>query len=462
MPISFTDPDEWYAEYQNATPEGEQQLILQTVSLPLSEDFLEGLDLTEVLLDHMHGLDRRNRNGELISLIEQFRDGQPDLYREEFYYFDQYLFDYYLYLDQMEKLGGSLSRFAADPASGIDYMLKALELLKLYQKTDLVVDLCDRTYQAVKDSKGVVSGCEDRLGETIYFYRVEQLYRRLQAGRQIDWPGSALPLAKFGFLNASQMQADLTHYLGSEVPGPDGFLDLLQQSGPGGYWFLAYDFYKYMLDQKGMGFVSSNLIWEETVEFWKRREYSFPGKDGLDQFFDFPEQKLDIHLANLLNGFLSKRQPNAVALLWGLPYVYEFLLNKEIVSGALYRDVLDKVALLKAKLVVAYPYHLWKYDFVHRWAPPGAVSAEEFASEAALFADTFRRIIPLDDPPASDFYECEEAETQTTSPPWDFADSAGTGLFSGNHHYRGPTKKKLKPKKKTKPQKKAKPKRKKR
>jgi hypothetical protein len=91
-----------------------------------------------------------------------------------------------------------------------------------------------------------------------------------------------------------------------------------------------------------------------------------------------------------------------------LPYVYEFLLNQEIVSGVLYRDILDKVALMKAKLVAAYPHQLWKYDFVHRWTPPDAVSAEEFASEAALFADSFRRIIPLDDPLASEYYECEE------------------------------------------------------
>jgi hypothetical protein len=50
-----------------------------------------------------------------------------------------------------------------------------------------------------------------------------------------------------------------------------------------------------------------------------------------------------------------------------LPYVYEFLLNQEIVSGVLYRDILDKVALMKAKLVAAYSHLRGKLLLLRNW-----------------------------------------------------------------------------------------------
>ncbi len=446
MPVSFTDADEWCAEYKNATPEGKHELMLQTISQPLSGNFLDNLDLVDYLLDHIHKLDMHNRTGDLVSLIEQTRDGQPDLYREDFYYFDQHLVFSYLYLDQVEKLGGPLSRYATDPVSGFDYLRQAFNLLRLYQKADLAVDLSDRIFQTVRDSVEIISGAEDRLAETVYFYRAEQLYRQLQTGQQINWPDFVLPLSKFGF-QASKIQEDLTRYLGGEVSGPDGFLDLLRQYGHGGRWFLAYDFCKYMLNQKELGFVTSDLIWEEAIAFWEKREHSLPDKDSLDQFFYFTEQDLDAHLGNMLSSFLSQEQPSAVGLLWGLPYIYDFLLKKAIVSEALYHEILDKVALLKTKFTTAYSHRLWKYDFVHRWTPPDAVSAGEFASEAALFADTFKRPLSLDDHPARNYYQSEGEESIL---PRDFADFDRPNPIGGGHYSKGPTKKKFRPKKKNK------------
>lgn len=169
---------------------------------------------------------------------------------------------------------------------------------------------------------------------------------------------------------------------------------------------MSYDFYKHMLDRRGMRFVCSTLIWQEAVTFWNTRNYSLPGRRELDQFFDFPEQKLDAHLAELMGGLLSRRQANAVGLLWGLPYVYEFLLAKEIISEPFYQEVLSRPDSLKAKVIAAFPHHLWKYDFVHRWVPPG----ETPAAEAALFAASFTAVRPQDYAGADDFYDCEETE----------------------------------------------------
>jgi hypothetical protein len=87
---------------------------------------------------------------------------------------------------------------------------------------------------------------------------------------------------------------------------------------------------------------------------------------------------------------------------------------------------------------------------VHRWTHPDAVSTEELASETALFADSFRRVILLDDPPAREYYDCEEPEAPSPFPAWDFAPQAGSGSPSGYHYASGATKKKFKPQKKNK------------
>lgn len=235
MAVSVTDPDAWYREYERVSREDRYKFMLQTILQPLSEDFLEGVDIVDPLLDLVHRMDMSNRNPELIFFIERLQTAQPDLYRKEFYYFDQYLVDYYLYLDQMDRVGEIVARHEADPVSGIDYLIKTIDLLKLYQKADLVVGLCDSVYRAVEDAPGIIKGTGDELGETVFFHRLEQLYRRMQDGQEIDWQGLALSLAKFGYDNAAQMQTDMTRYLGSEVPGPDGFLDLLRQHGRDAY-----------------------------------------------------------------------------------------------------------------------------------------------------------------------------------------------------------------------------------
>jgi hypothetical protein len=118
------------------------------------------------------------------------------------------------------------------------------------------------------------------------------------------------------------------------------------------------------------------------------------------------------------------------------------------VSEALYHDILNRVASLKVKLIAAFPHHLWKYDFVHRWISPDAVTPEAFVSETNLFSDSFRCLVPLDDPPAREYYDCEEA--LSPFPAWDFAPKAGIGSLSDHHYASGATKKKFKPKKKSK------------
>jgi hypothetical protein len=66
---------------------------------------------------------------EAIALTTQFQQNQPELYAQEYAYFERFLIEYYLYTGELEQVKASLVRFAANPGQEIDEMLQAAILI---------------------------------------------------------------------------------------------------------------------------------------------------------------------------------------------------------------------------------------------------------------------------------------------------------------------------------------------
>lgn len=85
------------------------------------------------------------------------------------------------------------------------------------------------------------------------------------------------------------------------------------------------------------------------------------------EWFEFSERELETYLARMAGGFLSTRQTEAFAVLWGMAYVYDFLFDRGVISDKLHIKFLQRIARLKGKMRNAYQDELWKYAFVDRW-----------------------------------------------------------------------------------------------
>jgi hypothetical protein len=90
-----------------------------------------------------------------------------------------------------------------------------------------------------------------------------------------------------------------------------------------------------------------------------------------------------------------------MAVLWGIPYVYDFLLSKEIILPSVHKEVIKHVASLKPDARKAFRNNLWEYDFVHRWTPPDSVSEKDFSAESEQFKTTIKNVTPLSEKPSN-------------------------------------------------------------
>lgn len=100
-------------------------------------------------------------------------------------------------------------------------------------------------------------------------------------------------------------------------------------------------------------------------------------------------------------GFISLQQAQGFATLWGIPYLYDFLLDRGIIKEQLHRKTIAIAEKLKVECLNKYEnnWQLWRYDFVNRWQPDNNSNSTELAKQAQLFTDSFQLSEPLSDVP---------------------------------------------------------------
>ncbi len=94
-------------------------------------------------------------------------------------------------------------------------------------------------------------------------------------------------------------------------------------------------------------------------------------------------------------GFLSNKKPHAAAVLWGMPYVYDFLIINQLVSEEIALQALQFITGMKMDLIEGQGDSVWEYSFVHSWGRPDSVGEEDFLSEKEYFKRTFAEEVDL-------------------------------------------------------------------
>jgi hypothetical protein len=88
MSLSFSDPEKWYEQYEQASKKQRYEMLLETIQQPLSQQFIEELDLGMCLIETKSDLLSNNLLPELLEFIEILQTKQPKFYKKEFYYYD--------------------------------------------------------------------------------------------------------------------------------------------------------------------------------------------------------------------------------------------------------------------------------------------------------------------------------------------------------------------------------------
>ena len=281
----------------------------------------------------------------------------------------------------------------------IDQLLPLLDDLCLYGTTELLDDLCRTAYRPVATSSKLIGGSEIDFGRIMFTNLLDQAYQQLQQGQTVDWEVLTAEATQFGLRNDPQIFQEVATNLTEDLQGGAEFDQTFKGDRDLALRQLLLAFCRHMSDQQQMSFVCSQTIWHTILDYCDERKRPKRQLTQPNSYFTLDYKTLDKHVAQLMGGLLSMRQSRGFAVLWGIPYVYEFLLAKQVISAEVCEGAIAAAKTLQSHAIKGFQHTLWRYDFVHRWQCPETVSADDFAAEAEHFAASFDQSEPLSDQP---------------------------------------------------------------
>jgi hypothetical protein len=399
----LTDFDQWYDAYEAAWPSQQYTLLQTAIAQPIPVKYAEENDFGMILVEMWDILVSHNLVNEAFALISTLQQQQPELYQQEFQYFADFLIRYHLFHHQPDSARDTLAPFKTNPIQGIDQLFRVLDDLRLSDTRELAIDLCKTVYQPVRTSNKVIAGAEIELGTVVIVDLFGQAYRQLKQGETVDWEALGAEAAEYGFENTVQMRAEVEHNLTASIQADPAFSKQFSRDRGSCLRQLMLGFCCYMDEQQQMSFVCGQAIWETILEFLEERELPKKQLAQPASYFGIDRRALDRFVAQKIGGLLSLKQSKGFAILWGIPYLYEFLYERQIIEEYIFQKAIAATNALKPQLIEGFKTRLWQYDFVHRWQRPHCISEAEFVVEAEQFAASLQQSEPLSDEPVDDF-----------------------------------------------------------
>lgn len=349
MMTIYNDVNEWYELFDNKTNEEQYDFVISTLKSPLTESFIEDLDLGQVLVEMKGDLEKEKQFDKLLDLIDICKSFQPALYKKEHFYFDDFLIDWYLFHQEKERLDEPLTRFEENPVKSIDCMLPVLKILLFYGHTDFAVRLAEKTFEPVNNSPELIGDAEYPLAITMYYSYLERHYKQY------------LDTQKFNLeqldreINAFKLKLDHDSLTSIErgLTGNEDIAGIFQKEFSkhkrNCMLIIECYFLKYMQHKKRMSFACSGTLWDSILNYWGEHE-----KDKTpdpNTFFSLDTDTFDKYLVDVMGGIFGFNKAEAVALLWGTTYIYDFLLSTGIVKESAYQEAIANIYSLKAVIL---------------------------------------------------------------------------------------------------------------
>jgi hypothetical protein len=323
---------------------------------------------------------------ETMDFIDKFKTNFPNLYKKtEFQYLEDDLIIYYLFKDEPEKVRESLEYYIERPVESIEQFLVVADKIAYYGYMDIATDLAEKTYVRIRESSELLAGSEYGLVHILFLDMCQKIYCQLRDGEPVDWKEFKKRAVQIGYKGDNETIQMLKRRLTDSLEDNKDFRKNFRSGKANrneALDFLSWVFMRYMWDQKNIPFWYSNNIWTVLWEFLNKRRMKSNATP--EAYFDFSIERFENHPWGVFNGEFADSRIKTMALLWGLPYIYNFLLSKQLISEKTHKRMIKRSEKLK-DMAKNSSKHLWKYEFVHRYEKPDNVSEEEFQAEIKEF-----------------------------------------------------------------------------
>ncbi len=400
MSLFLEDFDQWYEHFSEASPQEQYQCLLDVISKPIPLEFAEDVDLASLLIDVECLLEDNNLIEQALAFTTILQEQQPDLYQQEFYYFDNFPIRVALFNQELALVDPALARYRQNPVKSIDFLLPMLDDLRFYDDRKQAVEISRAVYKPVATSRDLLGGSADALGAVVIADLLEQAYGQIQQGQSVDWENWRQDAKSFDFQGTPEVQQEIIQNLSGQVLDGPEIIRLFQKQLDSVFPQLALRFNIHMANQYQLSFVCSQAIWSAVMGALDERDLSKKQLSHPDRFFSINAKELERYVVQLIGGFLSSRQAKGFATLWGIPHVYDFLRMAGVITDSVYESAIQVVTNHKKTLLDHWQGPLWRYSFIHRWGKPVCQTETDFETEAKRFADTFNQSEPLSTEPS--------------------------------------------------------------
>ncbi|MED4018495.1 hypothetical protein ACWE42_15080 [Sutcliffiella cohnii] len=382
--------DDWYKNFFSLSIKEQYDTYISLLDQSVPDDELIRDDFGTIAVDLKSNLINEKKYEEAIFLIEKTKNSTTKFYQKEYPYLSNFAVEYYLYKDDMKNALNHLQGFIDKPHIGYDLFIPLFNKILFYNKHDLALQIAKDIFPQIVHSDDLISGAELELVNMIFFSLFQDYYVALKNGQTPDRQQVEATLKNYDYDDAffeSELPKihKVLHQIVVSNKKPfftsEEWKGVTQASLKSTLHDLFWSFAVYMLEEYKIHFSTSYNIWFGFSDFLVRNktnpDFSFQKHElvkGIDQYFEFMS---------------DKEEEEGFALLWGIPYIYDFLDQQQLVSTQIKEQSLKHVKAVKNRLIKKYEDDVWRFDFVHAWCKPATISSEEFAEEQELFHQSF-------------------------------------------------------------------------
>jgi hypothetical protein len=388
----FDNPDNWFEhseELTETTLDERLAFFLDTLRHPsFTAEFAEDAGVGDFLITLLGDFESEKRFEELIQLQKNIESSQPEFYAKEFAYINEPILAYALFKNEENLAKEAFAPFVEDPIKDIDVYLPLLRLIALYGKGEWLREIVLENYVTVRDEDGFVGSPAQELAIYMWYQTSENEYKKFKETGKFDMVSWLAELDKVDMDMFKDADIErIEHGFIHPIPAKDILIAEFQKEPAVLLRFLSNQFMKDNYDNKGIPFMVSGTIWDLMMEFWFR--------DGAKKMsLHLTTQSFDKYCVGLV-GFFGNYYCNAVGIVNGAFYVYDFLHKIGLVDDALYSKALVGIRHCQDDVNNA-GYRTWRNGFSKYWAKPDGMTDEEHATNMQAIDDAFAKVVVVE------------------------------------------------------------------
>jgi uncharacterized protein YchJ len=386
--LLLEDADKWYKHYSWLNRSKRNEFLKETFSYPLSEEFVKEIDIVDVLITHLIHLETERQYAIMIELYDAIIP-QKQVFDNDFFYVDDYFIDYYLFKHDPDGVKKHLISFKEYPIKAIDSLTNVFSKLIFYNYTDIALDVAMKIYPEIFHASELMPDAELDYARFIYMEKIQEIHQTLIIGGVINKPEIKKYVKKYGFVIKDEIDI-IESVLADDFSDYPDIADFYKNKSRFMFKILLL-FLRYMYQEKNVSFPAAASIWFEAMDFLINEDQTDSQADFAEIFALDPE----LYSGEIYKrfDFLSINTASAVALAWGMSYIYDFLKKYDYISNSVHNSAMKHILSVQAEIIKARADELWKYNYLHQWVKPDSVEEKDFIKEKEDFEYTFSNII---------------------------------------------------------------------